>query len=69
MVMKEFSVTSIQVFYIQSLANGLSAKDIAKELKISRRTVEKNIETLYFKFGARNRCELVAEGFRHNLVK
>lgn len=44
-------------------ALGLSAKEIAREMNISQRSVEKKLEVAILRFGARNRCHLIVRAF------
>jgi DNA-binding NarL/FixJ family response regulator len=50
------------------LAEGLSNKEIAAELWLSDRTVERHITGLYRKIGAQRRTEATAFAVRHGLV-
>ena len=44
---------------VSLIATGLSAKEVAAELRIAPRTVEGHLENCRHKFGARNRIHLV----------
>lgn len=55
---KEFGVSDSQVDYIQEIATGGSAKEIALRLNKSPRTVEKTIERLQEKFNLDSKDEL-----------
>jgi DNA-binding CsgD family transcriptional regulator len=44
---------------VASLANGATAKEIAKELLISFHTVRAHIRNIYMKIGVCNRVELM----------
>jgi ATP/maltotriose-dependent transcriptional regulator MalT len=50
------------------LAQGLSNKQIARELRISEHTVKFHISSLYAKLGVGNRAEAVSRGARHGLI-
>jgi DNA-binding NarL/FixJ family response regulator len=50
------------------LAQGLSNKEIAADLWLSDRTVERHITSLYRKIGAQRRTEATAFALRHGLV-
>ena len=50
------------------LAQGLSNKQIARELHISEHTVKFHISALYAKLGVGNRAEAVSQGARHGLI-
>jgi DNA-binding NarL/FixJ family response regulator len=53
---------------LQLIAEGLSAKEIASELKISTKTVEAHRTSLMRKLGVRKATELVRYAFRHGLI-
>lgn len=53
---------------LNALANGLSSKEIAKELSVAPRTIEVYIERLRFKLNARNRAHMTAIGVNMGLV-
>ena len=50
------------------LTGGLNSREIGKELSVSPRTIEKRIEVLCDRFGARNRTHLVSILFRKFLI-
>ena len=54
---------------IQGIANGVSVKNIAKELNISTRTIEKYLEQLRFEYKATATCHLVAIFLRKKIIK
>jgi DNA-binding CsgD family transcriptional regulator len=56
----ELGVTSREADVLRLLCDGLANKDIAAELHLSRRTVEKHVEALLRKSGTRSRTELAA---------
>lgn len=60
-------LTSREVEVLLLLVQGLSNREIAKQLYLSPRTVERHLENLYRKTGTRNRAEAsayaVAQGF------
>ncbi len=51
------------------IADGLSAKEIASELKISTKTVEAHRTSLMRKLGVRKATELVRYALRHGLIE
>ena len=51
------------------IADGLSAKEIAVELKISTKTVEAHRTSLMRKLGVRKATELVRYALRHGLIE
>lgn len=55
-----WGITARETEVLQLVAEGLSNKDIATSLFVSPRTVEKHIESLLRKAGARSRTQLVA---------
>lgn len=44
---------------LEFIANGLSAKEVAQEIDIAPRTVERHIENVRLKIRARNRTHMV----------
>lgn len=44
---------------LELVANGLSAKEVAQEIEIAPRTVERHIENVRLKIRARNRTHMV----------
>lgn len=54
---------------LRLIAEGLSAKEIAKELTISSKTVEAHRTSLMRKLGARKATELVRFALRHGLIE
>ena len=44
---------------LEYIANGLSAKEVAQEIDIAPRTVERHIENVRLKIRARNRTHMV----------
>jgi DNA-binding NarL/FixJ family response regulator len=53
---------------LQLLCQGLTAKESAKQLHLSYRTVETYLENVKAKLGYRRRFELIRYGFEHKLV-
>jgi predicted ATPase/DNA-binding NarL/FixJ family response regulator len=56
-----------EVEVLRLVAAGRSNREVAAELSVSVRTVERHIENLYGKIGARNRADATAFAFRHGL--
>lgn len=54
---------------LEYIAIGLSAKEIALELPIAPRTVERHIENIRLKMGARNRAHMVMLAIMSGLLK
>lgn len=50
------------------VARGLSNREMAEQLVLSPRTIERHLENLYRKTGARNRAEATAYAFTRGLV-
>lgn len=46
---------------LELVANGLSAKEVAYEIGIAPRTVERHIENVRMKMRARNRAHMIAQ--------
>jgi LuxR family maltose regulon positive regulatory protein len=53
---------------LDALARGLSSKQIARELGIAPRTVERQVENLRNKLNARNTPHLVAKALSRGLM-
>lgn len=51
------------------IANGLSAKEVALECKLSPRTVEHHIENIRNKLRARNRAHIVAKAMAYGELR
>ncbi len=51
------------------VARGLSNREMAEHLVLSPRTIERHLENLYRKTGARNRAEATAFAFTHGFVE
>ena len=62
-------LTGRQTEVLDSLARGLSNKDIALQLGLSPRSVEEHVNNLLVKIGASNRTEAVAIAQRKHLLK
>jgi NarL family two-component system response regulator LiaR len=54
---------------LATLADGMSNKQIAKELRVSQATVRLHVSNILAKLGADNRTEAVSLALRHNLLK
>ena len=53
---------------LRLISTGHSNAEIAEQLVMSVRTVERHITNLYTKIGARNRADATAHAIRHHLV-
>jgi DNA-binding NarL/FixJ family response regulator len=58
-------LTSREMGVLQLLARGRRNQEIAAELVISLRTVERHLTNIYTKIGARNRAEATAYALTH----
>jgi DNA-binding NarL/FixJ family response regulator len=62
-------LTPREVEVLQAVANGLSNKEIARELGISLHTVKFHLESLMRKLGASSRTEAVTKALRLHLLE
>lgn len=62
------SLTERELTVLRLTANGLSAKEIAKVLKIAPRTVERHIDHVRLKTRTRNRSHMVAFAIRNGCI-
>jgi LuxR family transcriptional regulator of spore coat protein len=61
------TLTPTELTVLKLCAEGLSAKDVARQLEISPRTVEKHIDQARLKMRATNRAHLIALAFNAGL--
>ena len=61
-------LTQREVEVLRLVANGRSNRQIADELFISQRTIERHIANIYRKIDAHNRADATAYAIRHGLV-
>jgi DNA-binding CsgD family transcriptional regulator len=61
-------LTVREIEILTLLARGLSNREIADRLTLSHRTIERHLENIYRKTGARNRAEATALAFTHRLL-
>ena len=61
-------LTQREVEVLRLISTGHSNAEIAEQLVMSVRTVERHITNLYTKIGARNRADATAHAIRHQLV-
>jgi DNA-binding CsgD family transcriptional regulator len=66
LLMKEMSTRDLQL--VAMLARGHTTARAARELSLSRHTVGEEISILLGRFGCRNRAELVAYCYVHDLL-
>lgn len=61
-------LTECEVEVLRLVASGQSSAEIAAELVLSRRTVERHISNIYSKTNTHNRSEATAFAFAHGLI-
>ena len=61
-------LTGREVQVLTCIATGLSAKEIAKQLNIAPRTVERHIDHIRLKTRTRNRSHMVAYAISNGLI-
>jgi len=61
-------LTARELEVLRLVASGRSNREIAEELVLSVRTVERHINNLYAKIGARGKADATAYAFRHGLT-
>ena len=63
-----YGLTEREVEVLRHLAGGRTNDEIAKELFVSVRTVERHVANIYAKIGARGRANATAYALSHNLI-
>ena len=63
-----FSVTSREIEVLELLSEGLTVKEIAKELYLSAHTIVSHKKNLLEKFKARNSIELAVKAVRYQII-
>ena len=63
-----YSLTAREAEVLRRLAGGRTNNEIAEELHVSVRTVERHIANIYAKIGARGRANATAYALTHNLI-
>ena len=61
-------MTGREVEVLCQVVTGKSNREIAEDMVLSVRTVERHITNIYAKIGARGRADATAYGLRHNLL-
>ncbi len=61
-------LTAREVQVLRLVAGGQTGKEIAAELVLSVRTVERHVENIYRKIGARNRADATAYALTREIV-
>lgn len=54
---------------LQRVARGMSAKEVGRSIDIAPRTVERHIENIRVKIGARNRVHMIFLGFSKGILQ
>jgi non-specific serine/threonine protein kinase len=62
------ALTARELEVLRLVASGRSNREIAEELVLSVRTVERHVTNLYAKIGARGKADATAYAFRHRLT-
>jgi pimeloyl-ACP methyl ester carboxylesterase/DNA-binding CsgD family transcriptional regulator len=62
------SLTAREAEVLRHLAGGKTNNEIAEELHVSVRTIERHIANIYAKIGARGRANATAYALTHNLI-
>jgi DNA-binding NarL/FixJ family response regulator len=61
-------ITKRECKIIRMLANGKTITEVAKEMFVSKSTIEKNLSELCRKFKVRNRAELIAYSLSNDMI-
>ncbi|PTQ12353.1 helix-turn-helix transcriptional regulator [Sphingomonas oleivorans] len=61
-------LTERELLVLALVSKGYSAKEVAQELRIAPRTVEKHIDHVRLKIRARNRTHMVAQAISRGLL-
>jgi LuxR family transcriptional regulator, transcriptional regulator of spore coat protein len=67
-VAMELALTAREIEIVLLIAAGLSAKEIAKQLAVTPRTVEQHTAKALLKTGARNRTHMVVCALQNQLI-
>ena len=62
------NLTAREAEVLSRLASGKTNNEIAEELHVSARTVERHVANIYAKIGARGRANATAYALTHNLI-
>ena len=66
---KRLKITARELDIINVLAKGYSNDEIGKELFMSVHTVKSHLESIYQKFGVKNRVQLIVYAFKNRLIE
>lgn len=69
MQMHEFHLTNRELAVVRLVAHGLSAGEVAGELRIARCTVERHVENVRLKTHTRNRVHMIAYIIKQGLLQ
>lgn len=61
-------LNAMEIAILRGLADGLTSKEIAEALSRKKPTVESYIRTLYLKFDAKSRAQLVICAYRFGIL-
>lgn len=61
-------LTARECEVLRLAANGYTSKEIAQQIDIAHRTVERHIENARLKLGARNRAHLISKALKAGLL-
>ncbi len=64
----EYGLSGREVEVLQLVARGLRNKEIAEELTLSRHTVERHLENIYSKMGAKGRADAVIRAAEASII-
>ena len=62
------TLTAREIEVLEMMAEGMSNRAIARQLKISSHTVKFHVASLLGKLGVRSRTEAVTVGIRHGVI-
>ena len=64
----DLALTRRETDIIERIANGYSAKEVAQQVRIAPRTVERHIENARHKLGAKNTAHLITRAVMTGLL-
>jgi DNA-binding NarL/FixJ family response regulator len=65
---QRLSLSERELAIIRLIADGVTTKDIAKQLFLSQASVKRSVSLIFGKLDARNRSEAVSEGHKRRLI-
>ena len=66
--LSKYNLTEKEIKIIEAIANGLSNKEIAKEIFLSEGTVKNNITNILGKLSLRDRTQIAIFAFKNGIV-